>query len=593
MFAVYESISNNLEMEPESSTLLLNPSGLDSLIANETIPQNELNPLFDQCFAASEIKNSFFLHPLQDHPHFIDEVEPYEPIYTAKENITEECLRRENERAENQAQILNRVVYDCLEPSPFQEQKSATEPYYILKSADDPTLIFESRFESGNLRRATQIFDFEYDLILRWDLNTKGNMQWFYFSVANMRKGQKYIFNIINLLKPDSLYNQGMKPCVYSENAARMSHTGWTRMGQDICYYQNTIKKPQGGCYFTLTFSITAEYDRDTLFLAHCYPYTYTDLLKYLDSLSFDMKKRNRLRRKTLCQTCAGNNCDMLIITTFNTKAEIIKHRKGVVLFARVHPGESNASWMMKGVIDFLTGPTLQAKILRDNFVFRIVPMLNPDGVIFGNNRCGQTGVDLNRCWLDPSKKLHPTIYYAKAMVKQFSEENEIVMACDFHGHSRKKNIFMYGCVGKTRNRERIFPKLLEKISDVVWYNDCVFGLQKAKEATARIVLYKEFGIVNSFTMEASFCGANFGKHTDFHFNQEHFQQLGHDFCEALLDFCSPDQGKVKIVMEELEVMNPFEEEIADEGGEDEESKKRKKAKKPVVVKKRMQIKQK
>ena len=46
----------------------------------------------------------------------------------------------------------------------------------------------------------------------------------------------------------------------------------------------------------------------------------------------------------------------------------------------RVHPGETNASWMMKGVIDFLTGPSLDAKLLRDNFVFKVVPMLNPDG---------------------------------------------------------------------------------------------------------------------------------------------------------------------------------------------------------------------
>jgi len=52
---------------------------------------------------------------------------------------------------------------------------------------------------------------------------------------------------------------------------------------------------------------------------------------------------------------------------------------------------------MMKGIIDYLTGPTLNAKILRDNFVFKIIPMLNPDGVIIGNTRCSLAGVDLNR----------------------------------------------------------------------------------------------------------------------------------------------------------------------------------------------------
>ena len=61
-----------------------------------------------------------------------------------------------------------------------------------------------------------------------------------------------------------------------------------------------------------------------------------------------------------------------------------------------MHPGESNSSYMMKGIIDYLTGPTLNAKILRDNFVFKVVPMLNPDGVIIGNTRCSLAGVDLN-----------------------------------------------------------------------------------------------------------------------------------------------------------------------------------------------------
>ena len=71
--------------------------------------------------------------------------------------------------------------------------------------------------------------------------------------------------------------------------------------------------------------------------------------------------------------------------------------RKGIVVTARVHPGETNASWMMKGVIDYLCGDSVDARILRDNFVFKIVPMLNVDGVVCGNYRCSLAGVDLNR----------------------------------------------------------------------------------------------------------------------------------------------------------------------------------------------------
>jgi murein tripeptide amidase MpaA len=77
-----------------------------------------------------------------------------------------------------------------------------------------------------------------------------------------------------------------------------------------------------------------------------------------------------------------------------------MKKRKGIVISSRVHPGETNSSYMMKGMIDYLIGPSLGARMLRDNFVFKIIPMLNPDGVINGNTRCNIAGVDLNRVWI-------------------------------------------------------------------------------------------------------------------------------------------------------------------------------------------------
>ena len=52
---------------------------------------------------------------------------------------------------------------------------------------------------------------------------------------------------------------------------------------------------------------------------------------------------------------------------------------------------------MVKGIIDYLISDAEEAKLLRKYFFFRIVPMLNPDGVIYGNYRCNLFGYDLNR----------------------------------------------------------------------------------------------------------------------------------------------------------------------------------------------------
>lgn len=59
-------------------------------------------------------------------------------------------------------------------------------------------------------------------------------------------------------------------------------------------------------------------------------------------------------------------------------------NRPFIFLSARVHPGETNASWIMKGTLEFLMGTSPLAASLREAYIFKIVPMLNPDGVING-----------------------------------------------------------------------------------------------------------------------------------------------------------------------------------------------------------------
>lgn len=87
----------------------------------------------------------------------------------------------------------------------------------------------------------------------------------------------------------------------------------------------------------------------------------------------------------------------MVIITNFTSRPEDIAVRRAIILTSRVHPGESNASFIMAGILEYLVSEEDGAKFLRNNYVFKIVPMLNPDGVIIGNYRCSLSGLDLNR----------------------------------------------------------------------------------------------------------------------------------------------------------------------------------------------------
>ncbi|GFR47481.1 hypothetical protein Agub_g9210, partial [Astrephomene gubernaculifera] len=466
-------------------------------------------------------------------------------------------------------------MYDYFEDMPA---------WYCPRGPSDHTLVFESRYESGNLRRAIQVYPYEYDLILRPDINTRGHTQWFYFAVSNTRAGCRYKFNIINLLKEESLYNLGMQPLVHSAKAQAARGLGWHRAGSRICYYANSIRRGrQGRSYFTLTFTLTTEFDNDLVHLAHCYPYTYTDLQRYIRALELDPVRRPRVRRETLATSLAGNAVDVLTVTSPTEDAEALRRRKAVIITARVHPGESNASWMMKGLLDFLLGPSLDARILREAFVFKIVPMLNPDGVITGNYRCSLAGVDLNRVWNDPSRKLHPVIFATKLYLKQLAEEREVVMFADLHGHSKKLDVFMYGCEKKlprdgvpafpgwpvpgsvggqtsipARFQDKLLPLLIHhNAPDLFSYHNCSFKVQKSKIGTSRVVGFRELGLVNSFTVEASFAGPSGGRWAKQHFTTSHLEQQGAALLLALLDYWDPEAYGYGELLGQLDFLHP------------------------------------
>jgi hypothetical protein len=76
------------------------------------------------------------------------------------------------------------------------------------------TIIFESKFESGNLRKVVKVEEDEYKLWLEPDFGTLGHTMWFYFSATSFKAGQKIRFYIQNLHRPESMYKSGMKPVV-------------------------------------------------------------------------------------------------------------------------------------------------------------------------------------------------------------------------------------------------------------------------------------------------------------------------------------------------------------------------------------------
>ncbi len=94
----------------------------------------------------------------------------------------------------------------------------------------------------------------DYNLYLNFDFSTTNYTQWYFFSVRNIKKGKnlhfdkipigfQYTFNIMNLQKEESSYQQGMMPFVYSTKRNREKGTNdWTRGGENIEYFKGNLK---------------------------------------------------------------------------------------------------------------------------------------------------------------------------------------------------------------------------------------------------------------------------------------------------------------------------------------------------------------
>ncbi|XP_051964227.1 cytosolic carboxypeptidase 1 isoform X1 [Xyrauchen texanus] len=454
------------------------------------------------------------------------------------------------ERLIHPSDILDKVVYDLDMSCP------------ILDNGE--SLKFNSKFESGNLRKAIQVRKCEYDLILNSDINSNHYHQWFYFEVGSMRPGVRYRFNIINCEKSNSQFNYGMQVLMYSVQEAISGSPQWVRTGSDICYYKNHFSRSsiaaggqRGKSYFTMTFTVTFQHKDDVCYFAYHYPYTYSMLKMHLQKLSALRTAEIYYRQDELCETLGGNSCPLLTITAMpesrsNEHISQFRSRPVVFLSSRVHPGETNSSWVMKGSLEFLMSCSPQAQHLRESYIFKIIPMLNPDGVINGNHRCSLSGEDLNRQWQNPNEGLHPTIYHAKSLLQYLRATGRTPLVfCDYHGHSRKKNVFMYGCSIKetvwqtnvnTSNCDihedlgyRTLPKLLSLMAPAFSLSSCSFVVERSKEATARVVVWREIGVQRSYTMESTLCGFDQGKYKGLQIGTKELEEMGAQFCVGLL----------------------------------------------------------
>jgi zinc carboxypeptidase/carboxypeptidase M14-like protein len=140
------------------------------------------------------------------------------------------------------------------------------------------------------------------------------------------------------------------------------------------------------------TYSFWETFTCDVAQIATFFPFSYTKMSDFVDSVS-----SSQWAEKDFLGFSEQRR-DINLLTITNTEIPI-EDKKIVYIIGRQHAAETTSSHMLEGMINFLISDDINACGLRNNFVWYIVPMVNPDGVCVGNSRATSEGVDPNRDW--------------------------------------------------------------------------------------------------------------------------------------------------------------------------------------------------
>jgi hypothetical protein len=201
--------------------------------------------------------------------------------------------------------------------------------------------------------------------------------------------------------------------------------------------------------------------EQDRIWIAHVPPYTHGRLLQLLA----EVDQSPAARVEVIGKSVQGRDLHMVTVTNFERADE---NKRTVWLQTRQHAWETGTSYVMEGALRFITSDEGTARALRDNVVFKLTPMMDPDGCATGKVRFNANGYDLNRHWdgVDLRRKellqAMPEIWYVKqAILGYVATGHKIDLMLNLH--NTETNEYMETQANDERTRgllSRLFREL-------------------------------------------------------------------------------------------------------------------------------------
>lgn len=202
----------------------------------------------------------------------------------------------------------------------------------------------------------------------------------------------------------------------------------------------------------------------------------------------------------------------------------LFSDRPIVFISCRVHPGESPAQFTFWGTLRFLLSDDPRAEKLRNQFTFKLVPILNPDGVANGHYRTNMRGQNLNRYYDNATREEQEGVWAVKQMLIHWTHQQRLLMYVDLHGHATKRGCFVLAnrLTGMGQAWNMGFARLMQVNSPHFDLDGCDFADSTAasekgkdglgKEGSGRVTIYQSCKLCHAYTLECNYYSGRFSR---------------------------------------------------------------------------------
>ncbi len=372
----------------------------------------------------------------------------------------------------------------------------------LLASVALATATIHTNFEGGSLGEIQKIFDTHFRLAVKGESdqdhrNRQAN--WYYFRVDDA--SQPLTLDIVNL--PGEYNYKPNRGAITKDTPPVISYDGvhW----EHVKTYQYDPVEPK------LILHISPA--KSTFWIAHCAPYTNETLAK----LRNEIGNHPDFREEKIGKTVGGRDLLLWTITHGTSRS-----KKTIWLLFRQHSWESGTSWVGEGVIRTLLAG--RSRKLREEAIWKITPLCDPDGVTRGGVRFNANGFDLNRNWdvIDPIKM--PEIAAQRGAIQKWLQSGHSIDLL-LSLHNTETNEYLEGPPEGGRNGEfkplaqRVFQILTEYTSfapaQPIRYAEETTTPGKPGRMTVIQGLYRDFGIPGFLMEQRISYNAKLGKLPD------------------------------------------------------------------------------